>query len=160
MLLRFIYSPNVKMLCKKLLLLGSSWLCQSSASRVHSRTVATGSKTAKGYCHACFIHTICQLQRTQIHIFAERSLGLWVMKLYFLQLIRHSQQVSGQKLTSGPFYKLWVVLVAEWRVSRSSPLGGKCCTAYGSTAPRCLSSPWAHHGQTEPSTAAAPVWPF
>lgn len=45
-------------------------------------------------------------KNTQIHIFAEKSLGLWVRKLYFLQLIRHSQQVSGQKLTSGPFYRL------------------------------------------------------
>lgn len=40
-----------------------------------------------------------QLQRTQIHIFAERSPGLWVTKLYFLRLIRHSLQALGQKWT-------------------------------------------------------------
>lgn len=37
------------------------------------------------------------------------SLGLWVMKLYFLQLIRHSQQVLGQKwtFTSYEWCKSW-----------------------------------------------------
>lgn len=137
--------------------LGSFSPCPFLTSREHSRTAASCWSAAKSYYNPCFIHSIYQLQRTQIHIFAERSPGLWVMKLYFLWLIRHSQQVLGQKWT---FYRLWVVLVIEWRVIRSSPPGGKCCMAYGSTAPRCLSSPWVHRGQTEPSTAAAPVWLF
>lgn len=154
---------GVEMLYKELfsfLSFGSFWPCLSLARREHSRTAATGWSTAKGYHSPCFSCTIYERQKkTQIHIFAEKSLGLWVRKLYFLQLIRHSQQVSGQKLTSGPFYRLWVVLL-KWRVSRSSPPGGKCCTACGSTVPRSLSSLWARRGPTKPSTVAGPVWPF
>lgn len=82
------------------------------------------------------------------------AVRLWVMKLYFLQLIRHRKYWARNWVFFSLFYKLWV-----WQgaVSRSIPPGGRRCTVCGSTAPRCPSWPWAHHGWVEPPKAAAPA---
>lgn len=97
--------PRVQMPCAKPFLLGASWPCLSLASREHSRTCNHMLKRSKKPITSHHFNTIYQLQRTEIHIFAERSPGLWVMKLYFLRLIRHSKYWARNWLFTS--YEWW-----------------------------------------------------
>lgn len=114
------------------------------ASREHYRTCSHMLKWGDKNLLRAITSTLHQPQRTKIHIFVEKSPGLWVMKPYFLGLIRHGKYWDK----NGFFYYLWVVLSMECRFSRSITPVGKCCTAYGRTAPQGFSWPWAHRGLT------------